>query len=141
MIILIVKIVVLLIGLSFSIIGYLQRNHFSTYTKATAIVVKREKTYQISISNMVNGKSIQVEKETDPDEYATFQFDVNNKQYEVRSRMKITPGYTPGSEVSILYDPDNPNKAVINHIFYKGIFFLLPGIFTTIISVLLFLFM
>lgn len=135
-----IKIGILLLGLLFTFIGYIQRRHFNNFEKTTGIIVKREKTFNISLTNITSGEDIQTEKSTDPDSYASFQFVVNNKQYEGRSLIKINPGYAPGSKVDILYNPDNPKKAIISNIFYKGFYFFLGGAFILIISLLLFWF-
>jgi len=101
----------------------------------TGTIIQKEKNMTLSIGNFINkGKFVS----TLPDSAPTFQYEVNGIEYENTSDIQQDPGFAIGSTVEVLYDPDDPQKAVINSFIQKGtIFRVLGKIFTSIGLILL----
>lgn len=83
----------------------------------TGIIIQKEKNYTISIGNFFNKGDF---VSTQPDSAPTFQYEVNGIQYEKTSKIEQSPGFSIGSTVEILYDPEEPEQAVINTLIQKG---------------------
>ena len=101
----------------------------------TGTIIQKEKNMTVSIGNFLNkGKLLS----SGPDSAPTFQYEVNGIEYEKTSEIRQDPGFAIGSTVEILYDPDDPQQAVINSFIQKGtIFKVLGKLFTTMGGILL----
>lgn len=102
---------------------------------AAGTIIQKEKNMTISFGNFINkGKFVSTQADSAP----TFQYEVDDVEYEKTSIIEQSPGFAIGSTVEILYDPDDPQQAVINSFIQKGtIFRMLGKIFTSIGVILL----
>lgn len=90
----------------------------------TGTIIQKEKNYSISLNNIINKKEI---LSTAPDRAPTFHYEVNGVEYETTSKVQQTPGFQIGSTVEVLYNPDDPEQAVINSFLQKGTLFNILG--------------
>ncbi|GEN30080.1 hypothetical protein HNQ35_000217 [Cerasibacillus quisquiliarum] len=127
----------LLFGIIFFLIGWVRKRKARFWHQTTGIIVKKERSYVINLGKIVRGESF---KETDtPDEKPTVQYNVNGKAYQYTSNITSNshPLY-PGEEVNLLYNPENPNQAMIDTFIYRGTLFSVFGIAFMSISLVIF---
>src|SRR5690625_610175 len=135
MIFLIPAMILLIMGLIFLFVVRKVTKPEKHWPITTGTIIQKEKNMTLSIGNFINkGKFVS----TLPDSAPTFQYEVNGIEYENTSDIQQDPGFAIGSTVEVLYDPDDPQKAVINSFIQKGtIFRVLGKIFTSIGLILL----
>lgn len=103
----------------------------------TGTIIRKEKNYSISLGKIFNKEGI---VSSLPDSAPTFQYEVNGIEYEKTSKVQQNPGFAIGSTVEILYNPEDPQQAVINSIIQRGTLFSVLGkIFISISVILLFI--
>lgn len=103
----------------------------------TGTIIRKEKNYSISLGKIFNKEGI---VSSLPDSAPTFQYEVNGTEYEKTSKVQQNPGFAIGSTVEILYNPEDPQQAVINSIIQRGTLFSVLGkIFISISVILLFI--
>lgn len=91
---------------------------------AKGTIIRKEKNYHVSLGNIINkGEFIS----SAPDRAPTFHYEINGVEYETTSKVQQTPGFQIGSTVDILYNPDDPEQAVINSVIQKGTLFNIIG--------------
>jgi len=90
----------------------------------TGTIIQKEKNYSISLNNIINKKEV---LSSAPDRAPTFHYEINGVEYETTSKVQQTPGFQIGSTVEILYNPDDPEQAVINSFIQKGTLFNIIG--------------
>lgn len=119
-----------ILGVVFFTFGVLRTRPLKNWEATTGIIIKKELNININLGKLLGDKSF-IEKT--PDYYPTFQYVVGGKTYESTSKVHQEPGFSPGKEVEVLYDPAAPQNAVINSFVQKGtLFTLLGGIFLSI---------
>ncbi|WP_020618264.1 DUF3592 domain-containing protein [Paenibacillus daejeonensis] len=62
-----------------------------------------------------------------PDKHPTFEYVVDGQTYRKTSAISQTPGFTPGSRVTVKYDPYRPERAAIDSVAQGGLIFLILG--------------
>ncbi|MFS0724956.1 DUF3592 domain-containing protein [Paenibacillus sp. 1P07SE] len=62
-----------------------------------------------------------------PDKYPTFEYVVNGEVYRKTSAISQTPGFWPGSTVTVKYDPYQPERASIDSMVQSGLIFVILG--------------
>lgn len=122
------------IGIIFVAIGLIRSSASKDWPRTDGVIIKKEQHYSLSLGKILNNESI---KSNRPDQRPTFQFTVEGKDYIKTSAMQQTPGFQPGNTVTVLYNPDDPNQAVINTKAQRGTIFTIIG--AAIISVTIFL--
>ena len=95
-----------------------------TWITATGTIIQKEKNLRISFNKLINQDGIFANA---PDRAPTFHYEVNGAEYETTSKVQQTPGFQIGSTVDILYNPDDPQQAVINSFIQKGTLFNIIG--------------
>ena len=100
----------------------------------TGIIIQKEKNMTISIGNFIKKNEI---VSTLPDSAPTFEYEVNGIKHEKTSKIQQSPGFAIGSTVEILYDPEDPQQAVINSFIQKGTLLNIIGKILTLVSVIL----
>jgi len=135
MIFLIPAMILLIMGLIFLFVIRKVTKPEKHWPITTGTIIQKEKNMTVSIGNFMNkGKLLS----SGPDSAPTFQYEVNGIEYEKTSDIEQDPGFAIGSTVEVLYDPDDPQQAVINSFIQRGtIFSILGKIFTSIGSILL----
>ncbi len=131
--------VIFLLGLIFIYIGIKQKLKWNGLRTTQGVIVKRET--DINLTDLLNNYSkeeIREQQSSIPDEYPSFQYVVEGRAYEKRSMLSIKPGFKPGVNVTVYYDPLQPNKAYLKNIAVTGTLFLLGAIFIFGVDVLLY---
>lgn len=73
-----------------------------------------------------------------PDKHPTFEYVVNGQTYRKTSAISQTPGFMPGSTITVKYDPYRPERAAIGSLAQGGgIFLILGSVFLGVSVVLL----
>ena len=74
-----------------------------------------------------------------PDKHPTFEYVVDGQTYRKTSAISQTPGFMPGSRVTVKYDPYRPERAAIDSVAQGGLIFLILGSVFLAVSVGLFI--
>lgn len=128
--------ILLLMGIIFLFIMRKVTKPEKHWQLTSGMIVQKEKNLTVSIGNFMNkGKFVS----TLPDRAPTFQYEVNGVTYEKTSKIEQEPGFAIGSTVEVLYDPNDPQQAVINSFIQKGTIFRILGKIFTWIGVILLL--
>jgi len=130
---------IFLLGLVFLFIGLRQRLRWNSLEATEGVIVKREAVINLfHLRDNAPVDEIRKGQSDVPDEYPTFQYVVEGKTYKKTSRISIKPGYKPGTEVIVYYDPLYPERAHLKNIAVTGTLFLLGAIFVIAVAGLLF---
>lgn len=90
----------------------------------TGTIIQKEKNYTISLGKIMNREGFAASA---PDRAPTFHYEVNGIEYETTSKVQQSPGFQIGATVEILYNPEDPQQAVINSFLQKGTLFNIIG--------------
>lgn len=71
-----------------------------------------------------------------PDRYPTFFYEVDGTTFQKTSTVHQQPGFKPDTIVEILYNPDDPQQAVIDSVAQRGTVFTIIGESLLIIALL-----
>lgn len=99
----------------------------------TGTIVQKEKNYHLSLGKIFNREGF-VSRQ--PDSVPTFQYEIDGTEYETTSKVQQTPGFKIGSTVEVLYNPEDPQQAVINSFLQKGSIFNMIGKILTSLGVI-----
>jgi|GEM_PF-1471627 len=100
-----------LLGTVFTLIGWFMKRRTRDWDTTQGVIVKRGALFASL-----------------PDKYPTFQYVVDGQTYEHTSSVSQTPGFRPGSVVTVKYDPYQPERAAIDSIAQSGLIFLIIGL-------------
>lgn len=109
-----------ILGGIFFTIGHVKTRSQNMWDETTGVIIKKTNPPQIF-------KILFRNYDKQPDYYPTVQYIVNGITYEKTSDVYQSPGLPPGKEVSVLYNPDDPEQAVINTFIQRGTIFKLIG--------------
>ncbi len=123
-------------GLIFLLVSRTTVRPTKEWLTATGTIIQKEKNYTISLGKIINGEGF---VSGAPDRAPTFQYEINGVEYETTSKVQQTPGFKIGSTVEILYNPADPQQAVINNFIQKGTIFNLIGKILITLGVILLL--
>ncbi|MNW26263.1 hypothetical protein D3C74_30270 [compost metagenome] len=93
-------------GLAFALIGVLRKSKARQWPSTGGVIIKKGEL----------GKDVS-------DRCPTVQYLVNAVQYEHTSSVRHPPGFKPGTPVSVRYDPEQPERAIIDTIAQNGTIF------------------
>lgn len=116
----------LILGIIFFTIGYLKYRKTLVWPYTEGEVINESKEVH-KVGSLI---SIKVE-----DDYPTVRYKVDGVEHTYRSNISQKPNLPRGKIVDIFYNPDNPEKALINIPLQNGSFFRLFGILLLGISV------
>lgn len=123
-------IILFLLGVIMYTIGYVRMRPQKRWLETIGVIVKKTKAPEIV-------KRFIKDLDQQPDYYPTVRFSVNEVDYESTSKIHQSPGLPPGKEVSVLYDPENPERAVINTRLQNGAAFKIAGIILLSLSLII----
>lgn len=93
-------------GLAFALIGVLRKSKARQWLSTGGVIIKKGGL----------GKDV-------PDRCPTVQYLVNGVQYEHTSSVRLPPDFKPATPVSVRYDPEQPERAIIDTIAQNGTMF------------------
>ena len=122
-----------IIGAVFLFYGMNHSRSSKNWKITSGVIVKKEKITSPTLSKLFQGSNF---LQNAPDRYPTVEYEVNGQTYTYTSKISQEPGLPPGKKVEVLYDPNKPDKALINTFVQRGGFFKLIGtLFFTIGSI------
>lgn len=113
-----------MMGLMFLLVIRIAVRPSKEWLTTTGTIIQKEKNYSISLGKIINSEGF---LSNQPDSAPTFRYEVNGIEYETTSKVRQTPGFKIDSTVDILYNPDDPQQAIINTIVQKGTIFNIIG--------------
>lgn len=93
-------------GLAFALIGVMRKNKARHWPSTNGVIIKKGTFAKAA-----------------PDRRPAFQYLVNGVQYECTSSVQQPSGFKPGTSVSVRYDPEQPERAIIDTIAQNGTIF------------------
>src|SRR5699024_8083365 len=94
-----------------------RQSKYCLYTNGS--IVKQDETFLYDLDLLLTNNQSLMSKR--PDQQPTFTYQVNHEKYTKTSKVKQKPGFHPGTTVTVLYNPEDPSKAVINSIAQRGV--------------------
>lgn len=116
-----------LLGVIFFSIGFIRSQIAKKYERTTGVIVRGEKSSFLKHSNFNELIDKLYEGRTVPDKYPTVAYEVQGTTYTYKSAMSQQPGLPIGTEVDVLFNPNRPEKAMIDTFVQRGSLFTLLG--------------
>ncbi|HLR69038.1 MAG TPA: DUF3592 domain-containing protein [Virgibacillus sp.] len=117
----------LLLGAIFFSFGFIRSQIAKKYERTTGIIVRGEKSSFLKHSNFNELIDKLYKDRTVPDRHPTVAYDIQGTTYTYKSAMSQQPGLPIGTEVDVLYNPNRPEKAIIDTFVQRGSLFTLLG--------------
>lgn len=125
-----------MLGITFFFIGFFRSRKANYYERATGVIVRGKKNSLLEYTNFSELVDKLYEGRTIPDRYPTVAYEVEGKIYTYKSAMSQSPGLRIGTKVDVLYDPYQPEKALIDTFVQRGSLFTLLGSIFLIVALI-----
>lgn len=120
----VISLIFFIIGGIFLFIALRISRPIKTWEMTKGIIIKKETNINVTLGKLIRSDELLSKS---PDYYPTVRYTVDGSSYEYTSNIHQSPGIPIGKQVTVLYNPDNPNEAIINTFIQRASIFIVLG--------------